>query len=360
VTLHAPADPAGADATRSCRALDRVEPAVWHPPSPAFSSADGPNVTAFDALVATRVRRSAARAARTTFTTASSKSRGSDDPGRLPSTSAQLDRPACASWPRTLDPPPIPRLCRPGPASGAPSPPAPEGEGARPCRFRDALHAPGAHGHAPLVDFCNRKRSASTTDEPPKPRPRVGPRGFRRAPHLGSGPARGLGRPLSQPSFHRSGAEVSRVRGRLTSAPAFAVPTPAPPATIARDESFAPTRSALGHLLSHPPAAPRLESPRYAPKGPRVVDRFRRLAWGPACAGVPAGPPPASLREKKMRSAAPEVPSSEGPTLSGGALFHSLSPTCGVEPAPFQPPLLAAHGRCDGGAATRPFTSGVD
>jgi hypothetical protein len=59
VTLHAPADPAGADATRSCRALDRVEPAVWHPPSPAFSSADGPNVTAFDAPVATRVRRSA-------------------------------------------------------------------------------------------------------------------------------------------------------------------------------------------------------------------------------------------------------------------------------------------------------------
>jgi hypothetical protein len=160
---------------------------------------------------------------------------------------------------------------------------------------------------------------------------------------------------------HRSGAEVSRVRGRLNEcAGSRRAHSGCLPPRFARGRNFAPTRSAPGHLLSHPPAAPRLESPRYRPKGPRVVDRFRRLAWGPACAGVPAGPPPAPLREKKMRSAAPEVPSSEGPTLSGGALFHSLSPTCGVEPAPFQSPRLAAHGRCVGGAATRPFTPRVD
>jgi hypothetical protein len=100
---------------------------------------DGPNVTAFDTLVATRVRRSAAHAARTAFTMASSKAMAGSDPRRLPSPSASLDHPACAERSRTRDPPPIPRLCRPGPASGAPSPPAPEGGGARPCRFRTLI-----------------------------------------------------------------------------------------------------------------------------------------------------------------------------------------------------------------------------
>jgi hypothetical protein len=211
--------------------------------------------------------------------------------------------------------------------------------------------------------MATRRSSTSAIENDPQARQRTSetPPSSRAARLSPSSPSRGrvplgeLDVPLSQPSFHRSGAEVSRVRGRLNEcAGSRRTHSGFFPPRFARDGSFAPTRSALGHLLSHPPAASRLESPRYSPKGPRVVDRFRRLAWGPACAGVPAGPPPAPLREKKMRSAAPEVPSSEGPTLSGGALFHSLSPTCGVEPAPFQSPRLAAHGRCDGGAATRP------
>lgn len=172
MTLHAPADPAGADATRSCQAPDRLEPAVWHPPSPALSSVDGPNVTAFDALVATRVRRSAARAARTAFPVTSSKATAPTTPRRLPSTSVSLDRTACAVRSRTRDPPPIPGLCRPGPASDARSPHAPEGGGARPGRFR-ALFTPGRTWPRAARRLLQSKGSASTTDGPSKLRFRI-------------------------------------------------------------------------------------------------------------------------------------------------------------------------------------------
>jgi hypothetical protein len=141
-TVHATADAAVADATRSCRAPDRNRAHKRHPPAAALSSAGGPNVTTSDALVATRVRRSAARAARIAFPAASSKATAPNDPGRLPSTSARSTNPACAEMASNADPPPIPRLCHPGPASDALSPRAPEGEGARPCRFR-AFITPG-------------------------------------------------------------------------------------------------------------------------------------------------------------------------------------------------------------------------
>jgi hypothetical protein len=102
--------------------------------------------------------------------------------------------------------------------------------------------------------------------------------------------------------------------------------------TIARDESFTPTRSlsdtSCRTARSHCGWSYRLAA-RTSQRAVDVV--FVDSPPGPACAGVRGGPPPASLREKKMRSAAPEVPSVEGPPLSGGGLFHSLSPTCGVE-----------------------------
>jgi hypothetical protein len=121
-----PPDPAGLPIV--------IEPAVWHPPSPAFSSADGPNVTAFDAPVATRVRRSAARAARTAFTTASSKAEGPTTQDafhrRVPSSTAPLARGGLGRWTRhrsrgfaapvrlpTLLRPPLPKEERLDPAA---------------------------------------------------------------------------------------------------------------------------------------------------------------------------------------------------------------------------------------------------
>jgi hypothetical protein len=93
-----PPDPAGLPIV--------IEPAVWHPPSAALSSVDGPNVLAFDALVATRVRRSAARAARTAFPTPSSKgmARATRDAfhRRVPrSTAPACARPASNARPAT-------------------------------------------------------------------------------------------------------------------------------------------------------------------------------------------------------------------------------------------------------------------
>jgi len=166
----------------------------WHPLSAALSSADGPNMTTFDTRVATRVRRSAARAARTAFTAASFKSDGSNDPGCLPSTSARSTYPACAKQASNANPAPIPGLCRPDPASDALSPRAPEGGGARPCRFR-AFITPGRTWPRAARRLLQSKGSASTTDGPSKPRSRVGPLDFHRAPHLVAGPARRIGRP---------------------------------------------------------------------------------------------------------------------------------------------------------------------
>jgi len=173
--------------SRSSRAHRR------HPPTAAFSSAGGPNMTTFDAPVAMRVRRSAARTARTAFPTGPSKP-------AVPTTQDAFHRrvsarptPLSRGRSRTRTRHRAPRLCRPGPASDALSLRAPEGGGARHGRFR-ALFAPGRTVPRAARRLLQSKRSASTTDGPSKPRPVVGPLDFRRAPHPEAGPARG-GRP---------------------------------------------------------------------------------------------------------------------------------------------------------------------
>lgn len=121
-------------------------------------------------------------AARTAFPAASSKAAVPNDPGRLPSTSAHIGAPPLSRRdPSSASPPPIPRLCRPGPASDALSPPRSGEEVARPRPLPGALHARALLGHAPLVDFCNRIRSTSTTSDL-ETRSVWRPRGFRRAP----------------------------------------------------------------------------------------------------------------------------------------------------------------------------------
>lgn len=93
------------------------------------------------------------------------KERGFHEPGRLPSTSAP-DSPLSrtAREPATdlaaLPPPSrLPtRLHRPPLSRGRLDPPS-----------SSELFAPSAEGHAPLVDFCNRTRSTSTTPDRPNP-----------------------------------------------------------------------------------------------------------------------------------------------------------------------------------------------
>jgi hypothetical protein len=128
----------------------------WHPLSAALSSADGPNVTTFDTRVATRVRRSAARAARTAFTAASSKATAPTTQGifhrRVPARPTPLtrNRPRTRTRHRSRDfaaPTRLPTLFRPA---------LPKEEELDPVASVRSSR-PGAHGHAPLVDFCNRK-----------------------------------------------------------------------------------------------------------------------------------------------------------------------------------------------------------
>ena len=217
--LRMPLDPAGLPIVRA-REVDTPRPRRCLP-------WDGPNVTTFDAPVARRVRRSAARPARTAFTVASSKApaRATQDAfhRRVP----RSTNPACAKRSRTRDPPPIPGLCRPGPASGAPSPLAPGGGGARPGRFR-ALFTPGRTWPRAARRLLQSNRSASTTVGPSKPRTRIGPFGFRRAPYLESGSrsgmryrANGTVPPGESRGFTGQGPLVS-------SGSAFARPAPAP------------------------------------------------------------------------------------------------------------------------------------
>jgi hypothetical protein len=195
------------------------------------------------------------------------------EPGRLPSTSAPSTRPSRAARSRIapqthnplvlgLDgsPPPFSQLCRREPASDARSPFAPVKE------ERLDLPPSGGMGQAPLVDFCNQNTPrARPLDRLNPDSARLGDCALRARP----GGARSLRQPLvvecyfaapaaplEQDPEHAgtalaglasSGgalpcgtapAEVSRARDQG----AFA--RPAPSAAIARDGSFAPTRSA--------------------------------------------------------------------------------------------------------------------
>jgi hypothetical protein len=127
-----------------------------HPPAAAFSSAGGPNVTTFDALVATRVHRSAARAARTASPVPRQRQRIRRPRDvfhrRVPTRSPTLARrrPRTRTRHRSRDfaaPARLPTLFRPA---------LPKEEGLDPAASARSSRS-GAHGHTPLVDFCNRK-----------------------------------------------------------------------------------------------------------------------------------------------------------------------------------------------------------
>jgi hypothetical protein len=229
-------------------------------------------MTAFDAPVATRVRRSAARAARTAFPAASSKATARTTQGafhrRVPRSTDPLARPDLERETRHRSrdfaaPVRLPALLRP---------PLPREEGLDPAASGRSSR-PGAPGHAPLVDFCNRNDPQArpwTYETPPASRAAR----LAALPISGAGPARGKTSGFSrrrsavrEPRIHGSGAVGERVGFRRW------FPLRLPPTALARDESFAPTRSTLEHLLSHRPMAPRLESPRRCSNGPRAASR---------------------------------------------------------------------------------------
>jgi hypothetical protein len=207
--LHAPADAADADATRSCRAPDRVEPTGSTPRPRRFLPRAGRTMTTFDAPVATRVRRSAARAARTAFLAASSKAAVPTTQDvfhrRVPTRSPALARrrPRTRTRHRSRDfaaPARLPTLFRPT---------LPKEEGLdRAASERSSR--PGAHGHAPLVDFCNRKDPQARPTDLRNPAPRSGHSTFIELRVLEQVP---LGEWSGRVSSHRSTDQESRIHG---------------------------------------------------------------------------------------------------------------------------------------------------
>jgi hypothetical protein len=153
-----------------------------------------------------------------------------------------LDQPRLREAASNADPPPIPRLCRLGPASDALSPHAPGGGGARQGRFR-AFITPGRTLPRAARRLLQSKQSASTTDGPSKPRSPVRPLDSHRVPYLGAGPARGVEWPREQSPFRRPGVEDSRVRGRFGEQKARAIPLrPLPPRLLAVEALPQPDR----------------------------------------------------------------------------------------------------------------------
>jgi serine/arginine repetitive matrix protein 1 len=317
-----------------------------------LSSADGSSVSTTDAPVTTHARPKPHRAP--------------PRPASPPPRQRQRFRSAQGAFPRRVparpprfhavtsnaDPPPIPGLRRPGPASGAPSPPAPEGGGLDPAAS-GAFFTPGRTWPRAARRLLQPKRSASTTAGLRNPAPNRAARLSPSSPFRAGPRATMLGVPRKrapltarEPRIHASGA-LSR------SGTAFRRCCP----------GLSPRDCSRGELHPDPIGS---RTPLVAPPGCNAVGvsalrperanepstlisstRPRR----PLARGCRGGPPPASLREKKMRSAAPEVPSIEGSPLSGGGLFHSLSPTCGVgAPRLFN---LRAPRRTDGATVVR-------
>ena len=192
---------------------------------------------------------------------------------RTPSIDRLLSRAPSERRPICENPPPISPLRR-GRSGFRRSfaPRALSRRGARPILVIHGSSHVGERGQAPPVDFCNRYRSTSTTtavrtpQHPPDGRPSA--ELFSRAPRLSAGLRRGAAKPTPtgkascgwqhvrslsgprgcQPRGHGPGASIRGAwpRGAASST------------TIARGESFAPTRSArTPHVASSP--RPRLE-----------------------------------------------------------------------------------------------------
>jgi hypothetical protein len=127
----------------------------WHPPFAALSSADRLNVAAFDAPVAVRVRRSAARTARTAFPADPSRAAVPTTQGafhrRVPARPTPLSRGRSRTRARHRSrdfaaPARLPALLRSALPKEAGLDTTASGRSSR----------PGAPCRAPLVDFCNR------------------------------------------------------------------------------------------------------------------------------------------------------------------------------------------------------------
>jgi len=205
--------------------------------------------------------------------------------------------------------------------------------GRLPTLFRPSLHEEGldpaafagsspasARRHAPLVDFCNRND--------PQARLRIGGTRFplscpmlsHQARHAEDGSPAPFG--VAKPSGHGSGAGLDLS--------AFAWRSPAPLPALARIGRAWPQPDCLGHLLSwareRAGRSGRLDRsfpPGDAPlsRGLAPETRFRFVSRRAASRTLP---------RRRMRSAAPEVPSFAETPLRGGSSLHKLSPACGV------------------------------
>lgn len=223
-----------------------------------------------------------------------------------------------------------PRFCHPGPGfqrSFAPSPR--EGEGARPSRFSESSSLRCVRGHASFVDFCQRDDPQARPSDDRHPASYAGSD----AAFASSSPARGpvRGGFLSHPRL-TGAARGPRSRGLSGQGP-FDVDSRSRAlrqAPSSRDGSrwrLRPNPMWLGHLVSRcrsPPGWSRRGVARCA----AIPPIFRGFAPPARLRGRSRGPPPAPLREKKMRSAAPEVPSVQRSPFREGSI-HRLSPTCG-------------------------------
>lgn len=217
-------------------------------------------------------------------------------------------------------------FCHPGPGfrrSFAPSPR--EGEGARPSRFRE-LFAPVRSRPRVVRRLLPTRRSASTTigrSTPGLAYDNLTYAGRRSVPVRGSflshlrltGAARG---PRSR---GLSGQGPCCVDSRSRA------PRQAPSCCDGSQWRLRPNPMWLGHLVS------RLRSrPDWSRRGDaRCANEpsiFRGFAPTARLRGRSRGPPHTPLREEKMRSAAPEVPSVQRSPLREGSV-HKLSPTCG-------------------------------
>lgn len=227
------------------------------------------------------------------------------------------------------------------PASDALSPPRlPEEEVARPRPLPRALHARALLATRRSSTSATEKRSASTTVEPrnparcdgPRERIRLSTRVTRLSPSSSSCESVLIlieGAAAFTTTINRKGAEDSRVRGRLIAMQSMI----ALPASLLGDRS--PRRLRPNPIGSNTSCrATRVDYDRStviesssAPAN--FVERIRRARpRGHPLARVAfrGGPPPAPLREKEMRSAAPEVLSIPGLPLAGSALSPQFVP----------------------------------
>jgi hypothetical protein len=202
-----------------------------------------------------------------------------------------------------------------------------------------------------------RKHDRRTNETPPASRAaRLSPRSPSRERVPPGDETSGFSRRRStvrEPRIHGSGAVGERVGFRRW------FPLRLPPTALARDESFSPTRSTLGHLLSRRSIAPRLESPRRCSNGPHAIEDFVDVPGDPAFTEPLAI---ARFRVRPMRAAS-RTPSrkenafrrTRGAFLRRTALSGGAFSTACHQPVEWCPRLfnLRAWPRTDGATGVR-------